>query len=188
MHPVRQRLMYPRNAVEDTEINSTPPQGVRGQDGHLTLVPKPTPKEVKIEPKGFLWPGKLSGECWLPYDFPALINAPPRTLKTILHTTASVFEVRVDDLLSHRRTWGIVRPRQAAMALAKHLTFCSYPEIGRRFGGRDHTTVMHAVARMRPYMQAVSDELNADDGVELWVRAMKAKLEEFPLGALEERR
>lgn len=179
MHPVRQRLWYPPNAVEDTGIGLSPSQGVRGGDGHLTLVPKLTPR-----PKEFLWPGNLSAECWLPFELPPMIKGPARTLKSIIHATADTFQVRVDDLLSSRRTWDVVRPRQVAMALCKHLTFYSYPEIGRRFGGRDHTTIMHAVRRMRPYVQAVSDELNSDDGVILWVNAMKERLEELPLPAM----
>ena len=51
-------------------------------------------------------------------------------------------------LLSSRRTANVVRPRQIAMYLAKTLTLRSLPEIGRRFGGRDHTTVLHAVRKI----------------------------------------
>jgi chromosomal replication initiator protein len=50
--------------------------------------------------------------------------------------------------LSSRRTANVVRPRQVAMYLAKQLTLRSLPEIGRRFGGRDHTTVLHAVRKI----------------------------------------
>ena len=52
------------------------------------------------------------------------------------------------DLISERRNRAIARPRQAAMWLAKQLTTRSLPDIGRRFGGRDHTTVLHAVRRI----------------------------------------
>ncbi len=52
------------------------------------------------------------------------------------------------DILSSRRTATVVRPRQIAMYLAKSLTLRSLPEIGRRFGGRDHTTVLHAVRKI----------------------------------------
>ncbi len=58
------------------------------------------------------------------------------------------YEVSRTDLLSNRRTRIIVRPRQIAMYLAKTLTLRSLPEIGRRFGGRDHTTVLHAVRKI----------------------------------------
>jgi len=57
---------------------------------------------------------------------------------------AEYFKIRVADLLSKRRSRSITRPRQVAMALAKELTNHSLPEIGDAFGGRDHTTVLHA--------------------------------------------
>ena len=58
---------------------------------------------------------------------------------------AAHYDVRVAEMFSARRARNIARPRQVAMYLAKTLTSLSYPEIGRQFGGRDHTTVMHAV-------------------------------------------
>ena len=66
------------------------------------------------------------------------------TIENIQKTVADYFKVRVADLLSKRRNRSIARPRQVAMALAKELTSHSLPEIGDAFGGRDHTTVMHA--------------------------------------------
>lgn len=67
------------------------------------------------------------------------------TVDEIQKTVAAHFALKQDDLLSSRRTRSVARPRQAAMYLAKTLTTRSYPDIGRRFGGRDHTTVLHAV-------------------------------------------
>jgi chromosomal replication initiator protein len=58
------------------------------------------------------------------------------------------YNVSRSDLLSARRTANVVRPRQVAMYLAKTMTLRSLPEIGRRFGGRDHTTVLHAVRKI----------------------------------------
>jgi len=71
------------------------------------------------------------------------------TLENIQKTVADYFKVRVAELLSQRRNRSIARPRQVAMALAKELTQHSLPEIGDAFGGRDHTTVMHACKRIR---------------------------------------
>ena len=71
------------------------------------------------------------------------------TIENIQKTVADYFKVRVADLLSQRRNQSIARPRQIAMALAKELTSHSLPEIGDAFGGRDHTTVMHACKRIR---------------------------------------
>ena len=58
------------------------------------------------------------------------------------------FDVKLLDMLSKRRTAEIVKPRQIAMYLAKTLTLKSLPDIGRRFGGRDHTTALHAIRKM----------------------------------------
>lgn len=71
------------------------------------------------------------------------------TVENIQKTVADYYKLRVADLLSHRRSRSIARPRQVAMALAKELTNHSLPEIGDAFGGRDHTTVLHACKRMK---------------------------------------
>jgi chromosomal replication initiator protein len=74
----------------------------------------------------------------------------PRRVKIedIQRVVARQYNVSRADLLSSRRTANVVRPRQVAMYLAKTLTLRSLPEIGRRFGGRDHTTVLHAVRKI----------------------------------------
>ena len=64
--------------------------------------------------------------------------------------------MRVSDLLSKKRTRSIVRPRQLAMALAKELTNHSLPEIGDAFGGRDHTTVLHACRKVAELLETDS--------------------------------
>ena len=61
---------------------------------------------------------------------------------------ADYYNLRLSDLLSARRSRTIARPRQIAMYLSKILTTRSLPEIGRKFGGRDHTTVIHAVKKI----------------------------------------
>jgi chromosomal replication initiator protein len=71
------------------------------------------------------------------------------TVENIQKTVAEYFKIRVGDLLSKRRSRSIARPRQIAMALAKELTRHSLPEIGDAFGGRDHTTVLHACRRVK---------------------------------------
>jgi chromosomal replication initiator protein len=71
------------------------------------------------------------------------------TIENIQKTVAEYFKIRVADLLSKRRNRSIARPRQIAMALAKELTTHSLPEIGDGFGGRDHTTVLHACRRVK---------------------------------------
>ncbi len=71
------------------------------------------------------------------------------TMENIQKTVAEYYKIRVADLLSKRRSRSIARPRQFAMALARELTNPSLPEIGDAFGGRDHTTVMHACERVK---------------------------------------
>jgi len=70
------------------------------------------------------------------------------TIEEIQKRVAQHFNVRVSDMHSARRARSVARPRQVAMYLAKQLTSRSLPEIGRKFGGRDHTTVMHAVRKI----------------------------------------
>ncbi len=77
------------------------------------------------------------------------------TIDNIQKTVAEYYKIKVSDLLSKRRTRVIARPRQMAMALAKELTNNSLPEIGDAFGGRDHTTVLHACRK-------ISSELTKD--------------------------
>jgi len=71
------------------------------------------------------------------------------TIENIQKTVADYYKVRLSDLLSKRRNRSVARPRQVAMALAKELTTHSLPEIGDAFGGRDHTTVLHACKRIK---------------------------------------
>jgi len=69
-------------------------------------------------------------------------------IDNIQRTVAEYYKVKVSDLLSARRSRSVARPRQIAMSLSKELTSHSYPEIGNAFGGRDHTTVLHACRRV----------------------------------------
>jgi chromosomal replication initiator protein len=75
------------------------------------------------------------------------------TIEEIQRRVAEHFNIRVSDMSSARRARNVARPRQVAMYLAKQLTQRSLPEIGRRFGNRDHTTVMHACARVAELME-----------------------------------
>ena len=83
------------------------------------------------------------------------------TIDEIQRKVAEYYTLKMTDLLSARRAREVARPRQVAMYLAKKLTPRSLPEIGRRFGGRDHTTVMHAVKRIEE-LRASDREIDAD--------------------------
>jgi len=93
----------------------------------------------------------------------ALRGGPERriTVDEIQKTVADHFNLKQADLLSERRTRSVARPRQMAMYLCKQHTTRSYPDIGRRFGGRDHTTVLHGVRKIEELM-AQDDQIARD--------------------------
>jgi chromosomal replication initiator protein len=97
----------------------------------------------------------------------------PRRIKIeeIQRIVARQYNVSRADLLSSRRTANVVRPRQVAMYLAKTLTLRSLPEIGRRFGGRDHTTVLHAVRK-------IENLVNNDTVLAEEIESLKRQLQE----------
>lgn len=79
------------------------------------------------------------------------------SLSNIQRTVAEYYTIKVSDLNSRRRNRSVARPRQVAMALAKELTNYSLPEIGNDFGGRDHTTVLHACRKIKELRETSSD-------------------------------
>lgn len=93
------------------------------------------------------------------------------TMEEIQKRVAEHFQIRMSDMSSARRSRTVARPRQIAMYLAKQLTSRSLPEIGRAFGGRDHTTVIHAVRKVEELIKA--DSAFAED-VELLTRMLES--------------
>ena len=83
------------------------------------------------------------------------------SIDNIQKTTAEYYNIKISDLLSKRRSRTIARPRQVAMAIAKELTNHSLPEIGDAFGGRDHTTVLHACRKIAE-LRATSADISED--------------------------
>lgn len=79
------------------------------------------------------------------------------SIDNIQRTTAEYYKIKMSDLLSKRRSRSIARPRQVAMALSKELTNHSLPEIGVAFGGRDHTTVLHACRKIAELRESDAD-------------------------------
>ncbi|MDF3033390.1 MAG: chromosomal replication initiator protein DnaA, partial [Alphaproteobacteria bacterium] len=85
------------------------------------------------------------------------------TIEDIQKRVAEYYGIKISDMQSARRSQNVARPRQVAMYLAKALTSRSLPEIGRKFGGRDHTTVLHAVRKVeevRTQDREFSDDLD----------------------------
>lgn len=101
-----------------------------------------------------------------------LLKANDRRLSIddIQKKVADHYNVRVTDMHSSRRSRTIARPRQVAMYLVKHLTQHSLPEIGRNFGGRDHTTVMHAVKKVEELLKT---DINLQEDVQLLQRSLQ---------------
>ena len=89
------------------------------------------------------------------------------TIEEIQKKVAEHFNIRLTDMHSPRRSRSVARPRQVAMYLAKSITTRSLPEIGRKFGGRDHTTVMHAVKKIEELKQ---EDSNFNEDIELLKR------------------
>jgi chromosomal replication initiator protein len=81
------------------------------------------------------------------------VHAQAITIPNIQKTVADYYQLRLSDLLSKKRSRSVARPRQMAMSLAKELTEHSLPEIGDAFGGRDHTTVLHACRTIRDFRE-----------------------------------
>ena len=93
----------------------------------------------------------------------------PITIDNIQKLVAEYYKIRVADLLSSRRNRSITRPRQIAMSLAKSLTRHSLPEIGNAFGGRDHTTVLHACRKIESLR---SEDRRIDEDYEILARML----------------
>jgi chromosomal replication initiator protein len=92
------------------------------------------------------------------------------TIDEIQRRVAEYFNVKMGDMLSARRARSVARPRQIAMYLSKQLTTRSLPEIGRKFGGRDHTTVIHAVRKIE---QLREEDPALDEDVDLLRRMLE---------------
>ncbi|NQW09420.1 MAG: chromosomal replication initiator protein DnaA [Alphaproteobacteria bacterium] len=92
------------------------------------------------------------------------------TIEEIQRQVASHYNIRISDMYSARRSRAVARPRQIAMWLSKQLTQRSLPEIGRKFGGRDHTTVMHAVKKVE---ELRAGDRHFDDDVDMLKRMLE---------------
>ncbi|MGD1933036.1 MAG: helix-turn-helix domain-containing protein, partial [Candidatus Phaeomarinobacter sp.] len=93
------------------------------------------------------------------------------TIDDIQRKAADHYNLRLADMSSPRRSRSVARPRQVAMYLCKHLTTRSLPEIGRKFGGRDHTTVLHGVNKIE---QLRAEDKSLDEDINL----IRRKIEE----------
>ena len=95
----------------------------------------------------------------------------PVKIDWIQKIVSQVYKVSRQDLISERRTQAVVRPRQIAMYLAKQMTPRSLPDIGKRFGNRDHTTVLHAIRK-------IEGLIAKDETLKREIDALRRKIEE----------
>lgn len=92
------------------------------------------------------------------------------TIEEIQKKVTEHFDIKLVDLLSSKRSINIARPRQVAMYLSKQMTGCSLPEIGRKFGGKDHTTVLHAVKKIE---QMKKDNVDIAENLDILQRILQ---------------
>lgn len=120
------------------------------------------PQAVQIS-SGAFGPRILSAEetAFGPIVHREPVEPTPPNIKLIIRTVSRFYKVTTTEMLSQRRSAYLVRPRHVAMHLAKTLTLKSLPEIGRRMGDRDHTTVLHAVRKIERLLEL--DERLADE-------------------------
>jgi hypothetical protein len=121
----------------------------------------PWPPADFVGPLEVYGPPRPAGHGWRPAEQAALLD--------ILKAVAERWRVTVIDLRSDRRNWGIIVPRHVAVMLCKTLTKSSYPTIGRAFGGRDHTTMLHAATRYDWLRLQLIQILTPQDPLTLWV-------------------
>jgi hypothetical protein len=129
----------------------------RAEQPRIAEVPRPVqPKKVEVVPTPTDFLGLWAVLTAYTETTKAQL-AMTVTLSTVITTVCKVMEVSRHDLLSPRRTKGIVVPRHIAIALCKKLTTRSLPEIGHAFGGMDHTSILYAVRKLTPVMAEIDD-------------------------------
>ena len=145
---VRARLMRPPLPVVDRGIDLRRPRGLVPSRDPLPL-PWWAPVVVDITPVEPEWMAEVIewNEAWR--EICGVESETPRlTIDRIQRVVCTYFGIRRDCLLSTSRVHGIVRPRMIAMYLARKLTLTSWHQIGLKFGGRDHTTIMSAAKKI----------------------------------------
>jgi hypothetical protein len=98
------------------------------------------------------------------------------TVRDVLNVVCDVWGVDLIDVVSQRRTLDVLRPRQAAYALACKFTTKSLPEIARLIGGRDHSSILHGRNKMRPLMVAVGEKIPRDAGLRQWAEELRREM------------
>jgi Bacterial dnaA protein helix-turn-helix len=109
----------------------------------------------------------------LPDKFAAMLSQPFSRFEQIVQAVCNEFRMTRSEVFSHRRFAKVVAPRMLIFALARHLTRKSMPELGRRAGGFDHTTVLHAIQKLGPVLELTKNGMPDDATPAEWVRVMR---------------
>jgi hypothetical protein len=171
--PVRERLFPSARPIARGIVRVRQGEGVRLELRVSPPPPRPAPDEDDAPP---LHHAGTLGRDWLRIG--ARRGRGKVAVPRILAAVAAHYDVEVAEILAHRRTAHLVIPRQVAMYLAKALTGRSLPDIGRRFGGRDHTTILHGVRKIAALMQR--DAELAEDVAELTAHLVGGDRREHP--------
>jgi len=109
------------------------------------------------------------------------------SIAEIMAVSARFFGITMNDLRSQSRSQPLARKRQIAMALSRRLTHLSLPVIGMKFGGRDHTTALHAIRIFQPVIDEVNKRIQPDASVATWLREITEEMERTPLAKWKRR-
>jgi Bacterial dnaA protein helix-turn-helix len=138
-------------------------------------------KPDKTHPKVY-WPNDPCGPV-RPRNEALWIPAGRATVLQIQNAVCRCWGVTVGDLRSERRTMDVVAPRQAATMLCRTLTLLSYPQMAKRFGHRDHTTMMHNAKRMDWLRTELLATLTMEDSLWIWVTETHKRFEAAQIAA-----
>jgi hypothetical protein len=149
------------------ELMPAPPETIRPPRRRRTTKKVPAPPPAPDDP------------VELPASFAVMLRHPLSRFEQVAKAVCDEFHITRHELFGRRRFAVVVAPRSLTFALARHLTRKSMPEIGRRAGGFDHTTVLHAIRKLAPVLAAAADGMPENATVHQWVRSMRFHMDDI---------
>jgi len=151
--------MHAERRARLARLGAIPTNSVVSKLTEAQIVPIRPERKLIIPPVEFFYQNFW---CW---DLVTATNRILPTVKNIQNVVANHFDISVMDMVSARRTKNLILPRHVALYLAKEMTELSYPVIGRYFGGRDHSTIIHAVEKITARMESEPELKRTIDGL-----------------------
>ncbi len=151
--------MHAERRARLARLGAIPTNSVVSKLTEAQIVPIRPERKLIIPPVEFFYQNFW---CW---DLVTATNRILPTVKNIQNVVANHFDISVMDMVSARRTKNLILPRHVALYLAKEMTELSYPVIGRYFGGRDHSTIIHAVEKITARMESEPELKRTVDGL-----------------------